>query len=43
MEEFKYEFSQTQPRFTMLTTATKWATFWTIFAIDKNEEIRVAW
>ncbi len=43
MEEFRYEYSQTQPGVTILTTATKWATFWARFGIDKNEETCITW
>ena len=43
MKEFRYDCSQTQPKFAMLTTTTKWAMFQASFGIDKNEEIRVTW
>ncbi len=43
IEEFKCEYSHTQPWVAMLTMATKCAIFQAIFAIDKNEEIRVVW
>ncbi len=43
MEEFRCEYSQTQPGVAMLITATKWATFRAIFGIDKYEKICVVW
>ncbi len=41
MEECRCECSQTQLGVAILTTATKWAMFQTIFGIDKHEKIRV--
>lgn len=43
MEEFRYEHSQTQLEVVILTIATKQATFWAIFEIDKNREICIVW
>lgn len=43
MEEFRYEYAQTQPKFAIVSIRTEWATFRAIFCLNKVEKIRVTW
>ena len=42
-KEFRCEYSQMQPTFTIFNTVMGWATFKTIFGLREMEKVLIAW